>query len=788
MSAPSLNLPQPPTPIIGREKDVAELRNLLKRDDVQLVTLTGLGGIGKTRLALQLAQDSASDYPDGVYFVSLASISDSNLVALTLAQALDLRETGEREPFLLVTDYLSDKRALLILDNFEQVIAAGNVVAELLDDCPDLKIIVTSREALRLRSEHEFSVAPLVSTSAVALFAQRAQALQHNFALTKDNDSIISEICTRLDGLPLAIELAAARIKLLPPAALLKRLENRLQLLTEGARDLPTRQQSLRNTLAWSYALLDAGEQRLFRRLGVFVGGCSLEAIEAVANLSGESGIDVLSRVSSLIDKSLLQSAQELESEARLTMLGTVREYALEQLKANEEEAAVQHAHATYYLNLAEQAELMLASPQALTWLDKLNTEHDNIRVALRWSIENDNGDTASRMSSALWQFWFARGYLSEGRRWIDEAVSVSSQNPVARAKALGGACILAIFQADYARAISAGKESLEIFRQLDIPPGIGAAIGGLAFATALKGDYAEAHALIEEGTAISRKLGDRWGLANSLNFNGFIVWCCNDYPKALALADESLALFHELGDRRNYALVLFGKGYICLSQKEYEPAQSAFEESIVMMRALDDRRSVAMCLNGMGNIAMTKNDNIAARAFWLDTVAVLSEVGDRWYMALVTEGLAGVASAEKMPIHAAQLFGSAEALRESIHAPLPPPLRIFYEKNLKLAREQINKSGFAKAWADGRKMAPEIAIASFAQARPPAVSLPVGLTIREVEVLRLLSAGLTNAQIASQLIVSPTTVNAHLRNIYNKLDVTSRSGATRFAIEHGLA
>lgn len=781
-------MPVPSAQIIGREKDITALRDLLSRDDVRLVTLTGPGGVGKTRLALQTALDSASDYPDGVHFVSLAPITDPNLVFLTIAQALQLRETGERTPFLLTADYLSDKRALLLLDNFEQVITVGKTLAELLVVCPDIKVLVTSREALHLRDEHEFSVAPLTQSSAVALFAQRAQALQHNFAITPDNDSIVAEICSQLDGLPLAIELAAARIKLLPPSALLKRLEHRLQLLTEGARDLPERQQSLRNALNWSYGLLDAGEQRLFRRLGVFVGGYTLDAVEAVVNLSGEQPMDVLSRVSSLVDKSLLQSTEGMGGEARFTMLATVREYAQEQLKASGEDESVRSTHAAYYLSLAEQAEPMLASPEALHWLERLNSEHDNLRSALRWSINNKDGDTATRISGALWQFWFARGYLSEGRRLIDEAVATDGENLAARAKALAGACILAVFQADYDRAVAASAESLALFRQLNIPPGIGAALGGLAFATALKGDYAQARSLIEESTVLFRQLDIRWGLANALNQNGFILWCCGNDSQALALADESLALFHEVGDQRNYALVLFGRGYIYLSRGEYALAQTAFEESLVVMRALNDQRSVAMCLNGMGNIAMTKNDNGAARAFWLDTVAVLSEVGDRWYMALVTEGLAGVAAAEKMPVHAAQLFGAAEALRESIHAPLPPPLRIFYDKNLKLARQQINESEFTKAWLDGKKMTPEVAIASFAQARPTSASLPAGLTAREVEVLRLLSSGLTNAQIASHLVLSPTTVNAHLRNIYNKLDVTSRSSATRFAIEHGLA
>jgi predicted ATPase/DNA-binding CsgD family transcriptional regulator len=781
------NLPLPSAQLIGREEEVHRLHNLLQRGDVRLVTLTGPGGVGKTRLAWQLALDSASDYPDGVHFISLAPIADPDLILPTIAQTLGLRETGERPPVLLVIDYLSDRSALLVLDNFEQVAPAGIVLLDLLKACPDLKVIITSREALRLRGEHEFSVAPLTQASAVLLFAERAQALQNEFRITSDNNTVIAEICARLDGLPLAIELAAARIKLLPPPALLKRLEHRLQLLTEGARDLPERQQSLRNALDWSYALLDAGEQRLFRCLGIFVGGYTLEAAEAVVNFSGEQQMDVLSRISSLVDKSLLQSTEGMGGEARLAMLETVREYALEQLNASGEAESVRRAHAAYYLKLAEQAEPLLASPEARSWLDRLNTEHDNLRAALRWLIENNETDIATRISSALWQFWFARGYLSEGRRWIDDSLKLSGQDLVARAKALAGACILAIYQADYDHAVKTISESLSLFRQLEILPGVGAALNGLAHVTALKGDYHGASAFVEESLAIFQQVGDRLGLANALNLKGLITWCLGDYVQARALTDECLTLFKELGDQRSYGFVQFGKASICITQGEYALAQKIYAESLAIMRELDDRRSVAMCLNGLGNIALTQNDTAIARALWLEAVAVLSEVGDRWYTALVIEGLAGVAAAEKMPVHAAQLFGAAEALRNVIQAPLLPPFHIFYDNNLKMARGQLDRITFEAAWAEGRNMTPEAAIASFARARPSAPALPAGLTTREVEVLRLLSAGLTNSQIAAQLVVSPTTVNAHLRNIYNKLDVTSRSGATRFAVEHSL-
>jgi predicted ATPase len=496
---PLHNLPVQLTSLIGREQEVAAACALLRRSDVRFLTLTGTGGVGKTRLGLQVATDLLHDFPDGICLVLLAPISDPDLVIPTIAQTLGVKEVGTRSLLELLKAHLQNKHLLLFLDNFEQVLSAAPTLTGLLETCPSLKVLVTSREVLRLRGEHEYPVPPLAipelqqqissermnQYAAVALFLQRGQAVKPDFHLTEANAGAIAAICARLDGLPLALELAAARLKHLPVQALLARLEHRLLVLTQGPRDVHARQQTLRNTLQWSYDLLSAQEQRLFRRLSVFVGGCTLEAIEALYTALGGETIHVFDAVTSLIDKSLVQrSEQEGEGgeEPRFMMLETIREYGLERLATGKESEATRNAHMAYYLQLAEEAAQHWLGPQQSAWFDRLEWEQDNLRAALHWLLERgaqkESVELALRLGIALWYFWLSRFHRSEGRTFLERALARSQGVTVAvRAKALWSAGNLAGYLGDFDRGEAMCRESLVLFREVRDTAGVGRAL-----------------------------------------------------------------------------------------------------------------------------------------------------------------------------------------------------------------------------------------------------------------------------------------------------------------------
>jgi predicted ATPase/DNA-binding CsgD family transcriptional regulator len=850
--------PVPLTALIGRDQEVQAICELLSRPEVRLLTLLGVGGIGKTRLSIQVANQMRDRFADGVCFVGLAPISDPSLVIFSIAHELGLQETGVQPLVETVKAWLQDKHFLLLLDNFEQIVSAAPLLEDLLTACPRLVILVTSREVLHLSAEHLFPVPSLTfpdlaqlpdqedlrQYAAVTFFLQRAEALKPDFILTPANARAIAEICVRLDGLPLAIELAAARIRLLPPQALLARLSQRLQILTGGLRTRPVRQQTLRNTIQWSYDLLDAQEQRLFRLLSIFVGGCTLEAIEAVCYAAGDKKIDVLNVVASLIDKSLLHQTEQEGKETHLAMLETIREYGLEVLKACSELNLTQHAHATYYLRLAEQAEPWLEGSQQAVWFDRLEAEHDNLRAALQWSLEHEKAEAVLRLAGALRWFWMRRSYLSEGRMWLTSVLGLAegSEPSYLRAKALAGGCGVIWLQGDYPTARALGEEGVTLCRALENKRDLAFSLMWLAFTVGSQGDQKTAFLLAEESVVLFRQVENQWGVAFALFCLGIATSSLHDYPLARSYYEEGLAFSRALGDKLIEALILNGLGVAAFAQGDYAVARPVLEEGVTLLRALREKRDLALFPYSLGRVirherdyqqaavlfeeslalyeelgnkpgiarlrlilgkmACDKGDYRQAEAHFKESLALMQEIRNQKGIASVLEGFARLTVDQQQARLAARLLGDAEELRETIGAPVPPDELADYEQTLAAIRTQLGEEAFTAAWAEGHTMAPEQALAAQGTTgipisaptespSPPSAKTspryPAGLTAREVEVLRLVAQGLSDAQVAEQLVVSPRTVNFHLTSIYSKLQVSSRTSATRYAIEHGL-
>ena len=857
------NLPVQLTSLLGREHEVAAACALLHRPEVRLLTFTGTGGVGKTRLALQVATELLADFPDGVSFVSLAPISDSALVIPTIAQTFDLKETPARPLLDLLKASLRDKHLLLLLDNFEQVLPAARHLTDLLTSCPHLTILVTSRATLHVGGEHEFPVPPLTlpdlnqlpptealsGYAAVALFVARSQATKPTFHLTSTDAHAIAEICVRLDGLPLAIELAAARSKLLPPQALLTRLEHRLTLLTSGGQDAPVRQQTLRNTLAWSYDLLSPQEQRLFRQLSVFVGGCTLEAVEVVCKTLGDETMHVLEGVASLLDKNLVQqTVQEREEEPRFVLLETIREYGLERLAQAGETEATREAHAAYYLALAEEAQPYLQGAEQTRWFARLEQERENLRVALSYLLERarmemqaewgrEQAERALRLCVALFPFWYNRMYFREGWSFMERTLELG-EGVVAslRARVLYNAGFLLWDMDDQGRVEALAGESLTLYRELGDTAGMARALTLVGAVAWLRGQYAAARVQIEEAGALFQQAGDTWGRGRCLTELARIATAQGEYDRARALLEESLALYRALGDKQRigWVLCLLGRvlfesqgdltraaalaeqslalqrevgakyfiheplrllGEIRLAQGEQTRARELAEESVETEEDIGGGGLAASALICLARVIAAQGDHAAARALYQESFPLLHKLDNKERIATCLEGLGAVGAVQGQPAWAARLWGAAETLRQHIGAPLPPVYRTDYEQAVTAACSALGEKAFAAAWSEGRTMTPEQALA--AQGQPilptptpptrPAATYPAGLTVREVEVLRLVAQGLTDAQIAEQLVISPRTVNNHLTSIYGKIQVSSRSAATRYAIEHHL-
>lgn len=854
---PIWKVPVPLTPLIGRAGDVAAVCALLRQPEVRLLTLLGTGGIGKTRLSLEVAAQMRSAFADGVCFVPLASITNPNLLLSTIAEVLEVRGIGEIKEQSLVGQVkmaLRDKYLLLVLDNYEQIGVAAPQVEDLLAMCPSLKILVTSRAVLHAQGEHEFPVAPLALPdldqlpayealahyAAVSLFLQRARSVLPTFVLTETNARAIAEICVRLDGLPLAIELAAARVKLLPPQALLARLAQPLRVLTDGLKTMPVRQQTLRNTLEWSYNLLDDQEQRLFQRLSVFVGGCSLAAVEAISS----TGEDVLNTLSSLVDKSFLRQTEQEGEEPRFATLETVREYGLECLQASGELESVQRAHAEYFLRLAQEAEPYFEEAQQLVWLRRLNREQENLRTTLRWFIERKEANHALELSGALYWYWLIRGFWAEELQWLKAALQLPhpegqtearakvlivaavmtfymDKNPLAAqrlleesitiyrnaenkrglAKAFFFLGLMHKFRNDYPMAQSLMEQSAALCREVGDKWTLAMVLNDSARVKRSQGDNVKARALLEECTMLVRELGIKWGLTRPLAQLASMARAEGDYERAADLAQECLAIAQEMGDMFLIVWSLTTLGEIARFQGDYSSAAARCNQGLAIARDKGNQQAVIRLLCILGDIEQNQGATAQASAHYHESLSLALKAGDRKNIGWCLLGLARLARTARQFWRAGLLVGAAE-VQLNVDRKMEPAAREVYDRDTAAICTQVGDEIFAAVRAKGRTMTPEEAIATseltimsiLAAAKPPSTppgeqpSYPHDLTTREVEVLLLMAQGWTNAQIAKQLVISPRTVNSHLTSIYRKIQVSSRAAATRYVLEHHLA
>jgi predicted ATPase/class 3 adenylate cyclase len=715
------NLPLQATPLVGREREVEAVCGLLRSSETRLLTLLGPGGTGKTRVGLQVAAELADDYEDGVFFVPIAAITDPTLVAPTIARVLGLSEGGAQPLEELLEGYLRDRQTLLLLDNLEQVLEAAPIVERLLSNAPNLKILATSRIPLGLYGEYEFPVPPLslpdpdslppleylTEYEAIRLFVERARAVRPDFSLTEENGPAVVEICERLDGLPLAIELAAARIKLLPPRVLLDRLGNRLKILTGGARNLPERQRTLRNAIEWSYGLLDEGEKLLFGRLGVFSGGATLEAMEAVCDAEGDLPTDVFEGASSLLDKSLLRQEEGAAGEPRFVMLETIHEFANVKLEESGEVEAVRWAHAEYFLALAEEAEPMLWGAEDAAWLNRLEQEHNNMRAALSWAIAHESAELALRLSGALQWFWFAWAYYDEGRSWLEQAlVKEDRASTAVRAKGLDAVGWLAHEQGDIDRATAAAEKGLKLSNEAGVGNVVVADLKHVLGETARqRGDYDLAMEFYDEGLKLYQEAGDRRGVAWSLGSLANAAGDRGDHEQAKRLYEEGLVLSRRLGGARPLGAYLLSLGYEFLLEGNLERAAELNEEAETLFRKQGRRGDLRHVLPNLGWVALLQGDHERVEAVHEECLVLCRDLGDRLTASESIEGLACTAGAKGEAGRASVLFGAAEALREAAGYQLAPRDRSLREPYLTAARSQVGEAAWSEAWEEGRSM-----------------------------------------------------------------------------------
>ena len=806
-TGPGLTLPAQPVPLVGRQPELTQVCDLLLRPEVRLLTLTGPGGSGKTRLAFAVADALLEQrLVDAALLVDLSPIVDPTLVLSTIADALEVRELPGQGLLESVRLSLQHRRVLLLVDNFEQVLAAApETLPPLLASCPGLKLLVTSREPVHLRWEQEFPLAPLRTPSlasplpaldelaaipSVSLFVDRARAARPDFQLTAANAVAVAEICVRLDGLPLAIELAAAHVRLLSPEAIRVRLDSRLDLLVGGPLDAPLRHRTLRHAIDWSVSLLPDAERELFRQLGVFSGGWSLDSAAAVA---GEQA--ALNGLSHLVQASLVV-ANDHGAEPRFRLLDTLRAYALEQLAVSGELAEARGRHAEHFLALAETAEPQLTGPDQQTWLGRLRGERDNLREAVRWLVDDVGGEAGLRITSALWRFWESMGNTTEGQRWLEAALERGQDaSPAARARALVRACSLARQRGQFDRAVELGEASRALREQIGDRRGMASSIQNVGLVAEQRGDLARASELYAESRAIFEELDDWRGVAASLNNIGNIACALGEFARSTEFAERAREIHRRLGNTEGLASSVGNIGRAAALSGDLALAEQCVSESLSIFQQLDNRPSIALQLANLSFVAFKRGLLELAIDRAHQALRIYGELGERSRnVATVFHTLAAV----ELESGAAERAGCLLAVSDGITRALggrrdPVEEEAFASLRGRLVAA-LGETRFNTIWASGRELplreAVDLALATVAPVEPPADHVrvvPGGLTRREREVAALVADGLSNREIAEKLVISERTAEGHVERIRDKLGVRSRTHVARWAMEHGL-